>query len=269
MAKKDAQTQFSGKAEAYATSQVHARGSSLGRLLALVPVQPDWAVLDVATGAGHTAHTFAPHVAQVVATDITADMLAKTGEIARTKGLENVALSSAAAETLPFVGRSFDLVTCRIAPHHFERIDRFVNEAARVLKPAGFLAVVDNIVPCTRSRKKRDQTGYQAAAEFLNAFESLRDPSHRRMLSLLEWQTLFVGAGLTIAHTETMRKAIDFTPWAARMEVSPGDTIRLRVMLAQTPKIVKEFLTPEFADDRIVFHLTEGIMIGQKPAPQN
>ena len=64
-------SQFGASAAAYATSKVHAKGASLGRLVELVKPQRSWRALDIATGAGHTAAAFAPHVASVVASDIT------------------------------------------------------------------------------------------------------------------------------------------------------------------------------------------------------
>ena len=57
------------------TSTVHAQGESLARLVELTNPQPTWIVLDVSTGAGHTALAFAPHVAHVVATDLTPQMI--------------------------------------------------------------------------------------------------------------------------------------------------------------------------------------------------
>ena len=63
MTKDLVQQQFGAHAAAYATSTVHAKGASLGRLVELVKPQPQWQALDIATGAGHTAAAFAPHVA--------------------------------------------------------------------------------------------------------------------------------------------------------------------------------------------------------------
>ena len=66
------QEQFGRNAAGYLTSKPHAQGKSLDRLVELTQPRPDWHVLDVATGAGHTAYAFAPHVKRVWATDITA-----------------------------------------------------------------------------------------------------------------------------------------------------------------------------------------------------
>ena len=74
MTKSLVQQQFGAHAAAYSTSTVHAKGASLARLVELVKPQPDWRALDIATGSGHTAAAFAPHVSRVTASDITGEM---------------------------------------------------------------------------------------------------------------------------------------------------------------------------------------------------
>ena len=131
------QEQFGKTAASYLTSTPHAKGASLERLVALTAPQKNWRVLDVATGGGHVAYTFAPHVARIWATDITQEMLDMVKAEAQKRGLANVRTAYAKAEALPFEDASFDLVTCRIAPHHFDSIPEFLAEVHRVLKPGG------------------------------------------------------------------------------------------------------------------------------------
>lgn len=262
MSKEEVKKQFGANAANYVDSQVHAKGASLARLIELVQPQPDWQVLDIATGAGHTALTFAPHVAQVVATDITPQMLEKTAVLAQERGFTNVVTETADAEALPYDEHTFDCVTCRIAPHHFPDIPQFVREAARVLKPGGMLAVVDNIVPGSRLRGKKAQR-QRDAGDYVNAFEKLRDPSHGRCLSQDEWVAVFQQAGLTLVAQEAARKEMAFDWWAARMNVSDADKVRLKAMLLQAPEPVAAFLTPQTTGDRINFYLTEAIFIGK------
>lgn len=254
--------QYGDKGEAYATSAVHAQGSSLERLVELTRPEPQWRVLDVATGAGHTAHTFAPHVAHVVASDLTAGMLVKAGELAQKRGLSNMSLAVADAEGLPFGPEAFDLVTCRLAPHHFPDIDRFMTEARRVLRPGGLLAVVDNVVPGGRLRGKKGRL-QREAGRYVNAFEKLRDPSHNRCLSMVEWREAFYNAGFVLLHEESEAKELDFGDYVARMKVAPDDVVRLKAMLVQAPKEVLDFLTPLFAGDTIKFCLAEALFIGR------
>ena len=262
MSKQKVQQQFGANAAAYATSPVHAKGYSLMRLVEITQPQPDWQVLDVATAAGHTAFAFAPHVAHVVASDLTPEMLTVAADLAAEKGLSNVSFEPADAEALPYEAAAFDLVTCRIAPHHFPDIQQFINEAARVLKPGGLLAVVDNIVPGTHLRGKKARL-INEAGNYVNAFEKLRDPSHGRCWSVSEWEHGFAQAGFAVQHQELLHKEMEFAPWAARMQVSREDTIRLKAMLVQAPTAVSDFLTPQISNDRITFRLTELLVVGK------
>ncbi len=262
MSKKQVQEIFGASADAYVTSQVHAKGASLPRLVELLDPQRDWQVLDVATGGGHTAFVLAPHVAVVIASDLTKEMLINTAKGAEERGLKNVSTETADAENLPFPDASFDCVTCRIAAHHFPDNGRFLSECARVLKPDGRMALVDNVVPGSRLRGKKAKIQRQAG-EYVNAFEKLRDPSHARALSVDEWLDLFVGAGFSDIHQETYRKKMDFDSWTDRMHVTSEDRIRLKAMLLQAPTAVTDFLTPQSTGDRIAFYLTEAIIIGR------
>lgn len=253
MSKEQVKAFFGANAAAYATSKVHAKGASLARLVELVQPEADWRMLDVATAAGHTAFIFAPHVDHVVATDITPQMLEVATDLAAERGITNVSFREADAEALPFEDGEFDLVTCRIAPHHFAHIDRFVAEAARVLKPGGILAVVDNISP-------DDET---ASAEY-NAFEKLRDPSHGRCLSVDEWRNAFTAAGFDLRACETAPKEMEFESWADRMGVATETKAHLRTMLLEGAEPTRAFLEPQEREDDILFYLTEAILVGQK-----
>ncbi|MEW5987213.1 MAG: methyltransferase domain-containing protein [Chloroflexota bacterium] len=264
MDKQLVQQQFGRSAAAYATSTVHAKGASLARLVELTRPQPNWRVLDVATAAGHTALAFAPHVAWVVATDLTPAMLPVARRLAQERGLSNMVWNAADAEALPFAPASFDLVTCRIAPHHFPHVERFLAEAARVLRPGGVLAVVDNVVPGAAGvRGRKAKAAALLAGRYVNALEKLRDPSHHDCLSLDEWVNGFAAAGFAVTAQETADKTMAFDDWVERMQVGAADQVRLRVMLRQAPEAAAGFLTPQFSGDRITFRLSEAIVVGQ------
>lgn len=243
--------EFGANAAAYVTSATHARGASLERLLALINPQPDWMVLDIATGAGHTAFLFAPHVRQVWATDITPEMLDQVRQHAPARGFSNLVIELADAEKLPYADSAFDLVTCRIAPHHFDAPGMFVREAQRVLKPGGQLAVVDNIVPDG------------IAGDYVNAFEKLRDPSHVRCLSIEAWQALFAQHNLVVEHAETLYKRVEFSTWAARHPATMQSYLLAMLRLASGE--AAEFLQPELTAAP-TFRLWEGIVIGRRAA---
>ena len=58
MATSRVQEQFGANAAFYLTHAPHAQGDSLKRLVALTQPQPDWHMLDIATGGGHVAYAF-------------------------------------------------------------------------------------------------------------------------------------------------------------------------------------------------------------------
>ena len=250
MSKSQVKEQFGANAAAYVTSRPHAQGASLARLVELVKPQPDWRALDVATAAGHTALAFAPHLAHVTATDITPEMIPLAQNLAAERGVTNITAELADAEDLPYDAASFDLVTCRIAPHHFPDVGPFLGEAARVLKPGGILAVVDNVVPPG------------PGGDYVNAFEKLRDPSHGRCLTLDEWLAAFEAAEFMVIHHETLDKQMTFGSWAARHDAVMQQY--LRVMLTQAPPAAAAFLQPQTINEATTFRLQEGIIIGRR-----
>lgn len=264
MTKSLVQQQFGAHAAAYATSAVHAKGASLGRLIELVEPQSHWQALDIATGAGHTAAAFAPHVAHVVASDITEEMLDEARKLAAAKGLANIEVAAADAEALPFEDQRFDLVTCRIAAHHFPDVPRFVREVKRVLKGGGTFALVDNIAPDALSTPGFPEAELRAAALTYNVFEKVRDPSHGRCLGLTEWGGIIGAAGIDLKHSERLPKDMEFAPWVERMAADAATVARLRAMLEDGTPALKAFLKPRLEDDKLWFTLDEAILIARK-----
>jgi len=250
--KSKVQAQFGPAAAGYATSNVHAKGESLEVLAELIKPQPDWQALDVATGAGHTALLFAPKVAHMIATDLTEAMLAKTAELAAQRGLTNLETQYADAESLPFDDASFDLVTCRIAFHHFPNPRQAVAEFARVLKPGGLLGFTDNI---TVPEKQ--------AAGYYNAYEKLRDPSHNWVYPLVRLEAMFEQASLTVQATRQLSKEMEFHQWADRMRVSPESKDKLLEMMRHLPEALQPLFAPRWADGTMYFTLHEGVIIAQ------
>jgi len=265
MTKSLVQQQFGAHAAAYATSGVHAKGASLARVVELVKPERHWRVLDIATGAGHTAAAFAPHVAGVIASDLTQEMLRESAKLAAEKGLANMQTAHADAEALPFEDGRFELVTCRIAAHHFPDVPTFVAEVWRVLAPGGTFALVDNISPDALSTPGFSPSELRDAALTYNAFEKIRDPSHARCLGMAEWSEVLSDTGFIVAHTERLPKDMEFEPWAERMGCDKATVERLRAMLAGAAPALAAFLKPRTEGGKLWFTLDEAIVISRKP----
>jgi ubiquinone/menaquinone biosynthesis C-methylase UbiE len=257
------QQKFGAAAADYAASTVHAKGESLARLVALVAPRPNWRVLDVATGAGHTALALAPHVAHVVASDITDEMLAEAAKLAAQRGLANVETAHADAAALPFADQTFDLLTCRLAAHHFPDPTAFVAESGRVLKQGGTFALVDNISPDASILPGITGAEAERTAADYNAYEKLRDPSHGRCLSLAEWSTLLQRAGFVGIRAERMDQDIAFQPWTQRMRCDAATVAKLRSMLGN--ERLNAFLRPRTNEDGLMLTLQEAIIVTTRP----
>jgi ubiquinone/menaquinone biosynthesis C-methylase UbiE len=258
-----AQQKFGAAAADYATSTVHARGESLDRLVELVAPEKRWRVLDVAAGAGHTALALAPHVAKVTASDITEAMLAEAKKLAAARGFGNVKTVHAKAEDLPFPDMSFDLVTCRLAAHHFSDVAAFGAEAYRVLMPNGLLAVVDNISPDQEIFPALSAEDARHWTKAYDAFEKLRDPSHGHCLSLTAWRDVLGKAGFDVVAAEHMDQDLEFGPWVTRMRCDEATVARLRALLQDEP--LRDLLKPRETETDTMFTLQEGIIVARKP----
>lgn len=197
---------FSRQAEAYAASESHAAGDDLETLAAFAAAAPDERALDIATGPGHTAFRIAEAAGWVVAADMAPGMLAAARRLSRERGLDNMCVVQADATALPFAAGCFDLVTCRIAPHHFADVPGFLAEAARVLAPAGRLVLEDSLGPDDAE-----------LAAFLDHVERRRDPTHVHRLTEAEWREALAGAGLGVTRQTTIRKRQDFAAWVRRV----------------------------------------------------
>lgn len=231
--KKLSQERFGQFAERYVQSQHHAKGADLDRLVEIAQPQKTWQALDIATGGGHTALKFAPYVAHVTVTDITPRML-EQAEAFITSQVNNVSFKVADAEDLPFENETFDLVTCRIAPHHFPNAAKFVREAARVLKTGGLFLLQDQLLP-------EDKT----IAAVIEHFETLRDPSHHQAFPLSQWITMFESAELSVEITEEITKRQQLIKWAKVQDNSDETIAELVNIVASASEDVKTWMQPE------------------------
>lgn len=214
--------QFSPRAREYVESIDHAEGPDLELVRRVLSGMRYQHALDIATGGGHCALAVAPYSDRVTATDVTPRMIEAAREFFAENEATNIEVVEADAHALPFGDGHFDLVTCRIAPHHFEDPAQFVREAARVLRPGGKFLLIDNIAP--------EDERFDA---FINWLESARDPSHVRSLKVSQWRELVESAGLEIRECLRLERRHVFNRWCRRagmddaaIEELTGDILR-------------------------------------------
>ena len=99
-------------------------------------------VLDVACGTGMYTRSIAKRAAKVYGIDISQGMLEQAKKLAEKEGLNNIVLSRADVEKLPFPDHFFDAACCAGSLHLFPDTVEALREIARVLKPESPLAVM-------------------------------------------------------------------------------------------------------------------------------
>ena len=189
---------WSTRAQAFRESPTHREGPDLDLLVEWCEPAEGVKVLDVATGGGHVARRLREQGCTVVTVDPAPGMLPDV--VAR-------------AEDLPFGDGSFDVVTCRIAAHHFEDIRQAVGEMARIAQR--LVVIEDNIF----------------VDEAVEDAERLRDPTHVRCYSEEEWKELLTDAGLEVEQIEHFERNPVVDDWLARVETPPEDAARVRELL--------------------------------------
>ncbi len=226
---KDTAAHFSRQAEAYAASPGHAHGQDLDIVAAFAQPGLHDLCLDIATGPGHTAFRIASKAMTVVAVDIAEGMLQTARRLATERGVTNVVFERSDAAHLSFNDASFDLVTCRIAPHHFTDIPAFLREVARVLKANGRFVLEDSLAPDDPEE-----------AAFLHNLEVRRDPTHVRSLQRSEWIAALRDAGLKVTRDMIFQKQHPFMDWLARTGVADAEAASLIAELLAAPKALRD-----------------------------
>ena len=241
-------SQFALSAKAYVNSKGHAKGADLQLMLEQAGNIKGKKVLDIATGGGHTALAFAKVGAKVTAIDLTPEMLTAAKAFIESEGY-HLEYQASAAENLSFAKGIFDIVTCRIAAHHFADPRRFLLEAQRVLKPQGLLLLNDNITP------EPPELG-----KIVNHIEKVRDPSHVEAYSVKIWVEWLTAAGFDVIYLSRWKKPKDYAAWFARMRQPAEVQKDLEQYVLRLPENVKTYLDVEEQDGKLISLSHEGAL---------
>jgi SAM-dependent methyltransferase len=223
------QSQFGPTAAAYVASAGHAGGEDLDQLVTWGRAVAPRRVLDLATGGGHTALAFAALARELTAMDVTEPMLRAARGLLGERGIAHVRFVAGDVARLPFADNAFEVVTCRLAAHHFADLGPAVREVQRVLRPGGSFLVEDIL-------------GHDDAelAAFITEVERRRDPSHLRAYRAAEWKALLRGAGLTVMDSVVLSKSRPWDDWIRRMRMTDAARDALESFIRTAPARCRE-----------------------------
>lgn len=235
--------QFDRQSDRYGRSHILADTSDVVQLLGNVTPSPGGCALDVATGGGHTALCIARKGWRVTAGDVSPRMLENAAKLLREDGFP-LETRLFPAEDIPLADGSFELVTVRVAPHHFSSPAKFLGEAMRVLRPGGHLLLIDGTVP----------DNDPVTEEWLHQVEKWRDPSHGRFLPRVTWEKLIEEQGMTIVRSGLFpKKQPDLNWYFDTAATSVENRIKVLDAIQTAPARVRQALSIADEDGKIVW----------------
>ncbi|MGO4890437.1 class I SAM-dependent methyltransferase [Anaerobacillus sp. MEB173] len=248
--KENVKSQFGKNAKNYVTSKWHAKGKDLAKLIEIAELTGEEYVLDIATGGGHTANALAPLSRKVVALDITDQIIDVARKFIEGNGNNNVEFVKGDAESLPFSDETFDIITCRIAAHHFSNISSFVKESFRTLKKNGTFLLIDNVSP---EREEFDQ--------FYNKVEKDRDYSHERAYKKSEWIKILEENGFEIEESYRFTKTFIFDDWCKLMNFSGEEKEQLSDFMLRSSKEILDKFRIKTENNKVYSFMGESILL--------
>jgi ubiquinone/menaquinone biosynthesis C-methylase UbiE len=226
--------QFGPRAAAYVSSAVHASGEDLAQIAAVAKEKKPARALDMGCGGGHVSFHVAPHAGELVAYDLSGDMLEAVMMEGAARKLKNIVPQQGSVAKIPFGDGTFDFVASRYSAHHWHDVAAGLREARRVLKPGGSAVFTDAVSP-----------GPALLDTHLQAIELLRDPSHVRDYSTAEWVGLLKAAGFTPGTPTLRRVRLEFSSWVARMSTPEIHVRAIRALQGALPQEVAAYFEME------------------------
>ena len=194
--------EFTRQAETFSAAAGITDSALAARFVAAMGDAGRGRILDVACGPGIVTAALAAEAREVVAFDLTPEMLRRARQRCAQAGHENVTFKEGSATELPFADGAFDGVVTRLSVHHFQDPRLVFDEIARVLRPGGTFVLADVV-----SSENQEESALQ------NAIEILRDPSHTRMLPQSELLSMVEGAGFDVASHVSWDRPREFEEW--------------------------------------------------------
>ena len=249
----DPKEQFDRQAKYYANSSTFSSGLSLDLLSKLIRDKKFSKGLDIGTGSGFTAFEISKNCTSVDAIDISTGMLGEANRIKNERKIKNVNFKIGYSEDLDYEDKSFDLITCRTSAHHFKDIKKAINEIERVINNDGSIYIIDTIT----SDQKILNNWHQK-------IELIRDKSHTKNYSLMEWRNYFEASGLNLLETYQTKVNMNLEDWMERSGTSKSDKEVIRHEYDKASNKIKKFFGIEKIDDDFKFYWPVGLFYLKK-----
>ena len=208
--------------------------------------------LEVAAGTCICGRALAPFVKDITCLDLTQEMLAQGKKLAEESQIRNISFQAGNAEELSYEAETFDLVITRLSFHHFTNPEKPFQEMQRVLKKGGRMIVWDM------------EATEEPLREVDDKIETMRDPSHTRILSREEFERMFQ-KNFTLQCEETTLVPVNLKNWM-ELTATPEDTQKeiIDLMKDDLSGGRKTGFSPYIKDGQIMFDHRWLLLIGIK-----
>ena len=251
--KQAVQAQFGRQAPWYTVSDVHRESAGLAALMRFAAPFSGARALDIATGTGFTAFAVAPQCRRVFGLDLTLGMVREARRLAGERGASNVVFCLGDAEAIPFRDRTFDIVTCRHAAHHFPHPAGAFAEMARVVRPGGGVILDDTCAPEAPD-----------LADVMNEWERKRDPSHVANHPPSRLRAMLERSGLTVGETAMTHVPLEFHDWVRRSGIAHDDAAALRASFLEASPEARSAFRIDHVDGNLRFAWPELVVLAIK-----
>lgn len=252
---KAAQEQFARQSHRYGQGHILEDIADVRAAVEIMSLPTSAKVVDIATGGGHTGLYLASLGHEVTLADLALPMLERAAKTAAERGLR-VQTKQHAAEQFPYPDAQFDLVTCRVAAHHFSSPENFVRETACVMKPGGWFLLIDGSV-------EDDQPEAEA---WSHALEKLRDPSHHRFLTPRAWSRICEANGLVVTLAQLSPfKQPDLNWYFEAAATTPENRRKVLVMIANAPASARRLFRLGEEEGKIIWWWQRLTLVARKP----
>ena len=195
------------------------------RILDFAGIAAQDKILDAPCATGDLVFKAAGSCRYAVGVDASEGRIATAATRGLEMGVDNISFQVGRIETLEFDDGTFDRVVCWNGLHHVADPPAAIREFMRVLRPLGYLAVVDTAASEDRVWR-----------ETCNRIERSRDSSHESLLTRTQMRALISECDMNVEREIAWPVRIRFDDWMASVVADEGTVERTRHLLTEAQR---------------------------------